>query len=156
MANIHFGNHFEEAIDCNVILTLPVEFKTHKDQVSEVKKELWDIISEKLAAMELKDDTPKGDEPKANTKEVKGKLIFYKPSKNMTQHLKPLYIKVYMEGWAVNRVLINNGTTVNILLISMMRKLSKVDSDLVPMDVYVYGFSRNATRTKGVLPVELR
>lgn len=45
----------------------------------------------------------------------------------------------------MNRALIDNGTIVNILLLSMMRKLSKVDSDLVPTNVSVYSFLKNAT-----------
>lgn len=36
-----------------MILTLLVEFKAQQDQVFEVEKELWDIILEKLAAIEL-------------------------------------------------------------------------------------------------------
>lgn len=66
----------------------------------------------------------------------------------MTQHLKSLYIKVHIEGRPVNKVLIDNGAAVNILLLSIMRKLSKVDSDLVPTDMSICGFLGNATRTK--------
>lgn len=43
----------------------------------------------------------------------------------------------------------------NILLVSMM-KLSKADNDLVPTDVSVCRFSGNATRMRGVLPLELK
>lgn len=61
-----------------------------------------------------------------------------------------------MEGRPVNKVLINNGATVNIFPLSMMKKLSRVNSDLIPMDVSDCGFSANATRTRGILPLELR
>lgn len=67
MANISFGSHPKREIDCNMIFTLPIEFKAHQDQVSEVEKELWDIILEKPVAIELEDNTPKEDECRTNT-----------------------------------------------------------------------------------------
>lgn len=103
----------------------------------------------------MEDNTPKEDECGTNIEENKGKLIFYKPSRNITQHLKPLYIKVHMEGRPVNRVLIDNWVAVNILPLSMMRKILKVNNDLVPIDVSVYGFLGNTTRIKGVFPLML-
>lgn len=37
---IHFGSCPEKVVDCNMILTFPVEFKAQQDQLSEVEKEL--------------------------------------------------------------------------------------------------------------------
>lgn len=146
--NIRFGSHPEKEVDYHMILTLPAEFKAHQDQVFEVEKELWDIISEKSTAIELEENA-------TNIDKSIGKLTFDKPSRNMIQHLKPLYIKVQIEGRPINRVLIDKGAAVNILPLSIMRKLLKVESDLMPIDVFVCGFSGNATRTKGVLLLEL-
>lgn len=61
-----------------------------------------------------------------------------------------------MEGQPVSRVLVDNGATMNILPVSMMKKLSKTNNDLVPMEIFVYGFSGNATRTRGVLSLKLK
>lgn len=44
----------------------------------------------------------------------------------------------------------------NIPPVSMMKKLSKVDNELVPTNISVCGFLGNATRTRGVLSLELR
>lgn len=44
----------------------------------------------------------------------------------------------------------------NILPFSMLRKLSKLDGDLIHTNVSVCELSRNATRTKWVLPIELK
>lgn len=73
----------------------------------------------------------------------------------MTQHLKPLYLKIHIKGQPVNRVLIDNKIIVNILSVFMMKKLSKVNNDLVLINVFVYGFSRNDTRMRRVLPLDL-
>ena len=54
-----------------------------------------------------------------------GKMVFEKLSKQMTQHLKPLYIKAHMNGRHVNKVLVDNGVTVNILPYKMLSKLAK-------------------------------
>jgi hypothetical protein len=79
-----------------------------------------------------------------------GKIIFEKPTLAMCQHLKPLYIKAHMDGRLVNRVLVDNGAAVNILPTSMLRKLLKMENDLIATDVSVSGFAGGVTKTKGV------
>ena len=51
-----------------------------------------------------------------------GKIIFEKPSKRMSQHLKPLFIKVHMDGIPINRVLVDNGAIVNIFALGNVEK----------------------------------
>ena len=74
----------------------------------------------------------------------------------MSQHLKPLYIKAHMDGILVNRVLVDNGATVNILPTFMLRKLFKTESDLIATNISVSGFAGGATKTKGVSPIEVK
>jgi hypothetical protein len=85
-----------------------------------------------------------------------GKIIFEKLTLAMCQHLKPLYIKAHMDGRPVNRVLVDNGAAVNILPTSMLRKLLKTENDLIATDVSVSGFASGATKTKGVIPIEVK
>jgi hypothetical protein len=85
-----------------------------------------------------------------------GKIVFEKPTLAMCQYLKPLYIKAHMDGKPVNRVLVDNGAVVNILPTSMLRKLLKIENDLIAMDVSVSGFVGGATKTKGVIPIEVK
>ena len=85
-----------------------------------------------------------------------GKIIFEKPTLAMCQHLKPLYIKAHVDGRPVNRVLVDNGAAVNILPTSMLRKLLKTENDLIVTDVSVSGFASGATKTKGVIPIEVK
>ena len=74
----------------------------------------------------------------------------------MCQHLKPLYIKAHMDGRPVNRVLVDNGAAVNILPTSMLRKLLKTENDLIATYVSISGFAGGATKTKGVIPIEVK
>jgi hypothetical protein len=85
-----------------------------------------------------------------------GKIVFEKPTLSMCQHLKPLYIKAHMDGRPVNRVLVDNGAAVNILPTSMLRKLFKIESDLIATNVSISGFASGATKTKGVIPIEVK
>jgi hypothetical protein len=85
-----------------------------------------------------------------------GKIIFEKPTLAMCQHLKPLYIKAHMDGRPVNRVLVDNEAAVNILPTSILRKLLKTENDLIVTDVSVSGFASGATKTKGVIPIEVK
>ena len=41
---------------------------------------------------------------------------FEYPSNSMTWHVKPLYIKAFFDGIQLNRVLVDNGVAVNLLL----------------------------------------
>ena len=86
-----------------------------------------------------------------------GKIIFEKPTLAMCQHLKPLYIKAHVDGRPVNRVLVDNGAAVNILPTSMLRKLLKTENGLIATDVSISGFAGGgATKTKGVIPIEVK
>jgi hypothetical protein len=84
------------------------------------------------------------------------KMVFEKPSKQMTQHLKPLYIKAHMNGRLVNKVLVDNGALVNILPYKMLSKLAKTEEDLTPLDMVVNGFTREPTITKGIISIQIK
>ena len=62
----------------------------------------------------------------------------------------------HMDGKPVNRILVDNGVAVNILPTSMLRKLLKTESDLIATDVSVSGFVEGATKTKRVIPIEVK
>ena len=61
-----------------------------------------------------------------------------------------------MDGRPVNRVLVNNGAAVNILPTFMPKKLFKTESDLIATYVSINGFAGGATKTKGVIPIEVK
>ena len=85
-----------------------------------------------------------------------GKIIFEKPSKRMSQHLKPLFIKVHMDEIPINKVLVDNGAVVNILPQGMLKKINKIEADLIRSDVLVSGFPSENTKTRGTILVELK
>jgi hypothetical protein len=83
-------------------------------------------------------------------------MVFEKPSKQITQHLKPLYIKVHMNGRPVNKVLVNNGVAVNILPYKMLNKLAKTEKDLTPSNMTINGFTGEPNITKGIISIQVK
>lgn len=81
---LHFGDCLKRIVDYNMILTLPMELRAQQDQVSKAENELWEIITKKPAAIELKDENSKQVEPGVVMDETPGKLTFNKLSKGMT------------------------------------------------------------------------
>ncbi|GAV68962.1 hypothetical protein CFOL_v3_12465 [Cephalotus follicularis] len=84
------------------------------------------------------------------------KIYFEKPSIQQNKHLKPLYIKAFIDGIPINRILVDNGEAVNILPLNLLQRLGKNESHLQSTDVTVCGFSRKITKSNGVFPVKLR
>lgn len=76
------------------------------------------------------------------------KIVLEKSEEKMIRYLKPLYIKVHMEGQPINKVLVDNGMTINIISVGMMRRLNK-ESDLISTKVIANNFSSGVTVTKG-------
>ena len=131
----------ENQVDCNMVLTIPREFMS-------------------LERLKIKEDEARGASPILLVLEEdepeQGKIVFEKPTKKMTQHLKPLYIKVHIDGGLVNMVLVDNGATINIMYVSMLSKLAKIGKDLTPSDMVVNDFTKEATKTKGIIPIKVK
>ena len=51
------------------------------------------------------------------------KVILEKPSMEMTRHIKPLYVRAHLNGRLVSKVLIDNGSAVNVMPLRMLRAL---------------------------------
>lgn len=60
-----------------------------------------------------------------------------------------------MEGIPVNRILVDNGATVNILPSTMLKKLGKQEHDLLSTELIVTNFTGGVIKVKGILPIDL-
>ena len=49
----------------------------------------------------------------------------------MARHIKPLYVRAYLNGRLVSKVLIDNGTTINLMPLRILRALGRSISDLI-------------------------
>ena len=67
-------------------------------------------------------------------------MQFARPSKDMTQHLKPIYIKALINGRPVNRVFIDGEAMLNVMPIVTLKKLGKGKSNLISTNMKMTNF----------------
>jgi hypothetical protein len=68
-------------------------------------------------------------------------VIFEKPQAKNYKHLKVLYLKGYINGQPINRMLVDTGAAVNIMLYSMLRRLGRSAGDLIKTNVTLSDFN---------------
>ena len=73
----------------------------------------------------------------------------------MTRHIKPLYIRAHLNDRPVSKVLIDNGLVVNVMSLRMLRALEMSISDLIEIEVAMYAFTREVSKTLGILPIDI-
>jgi hypothetical protein len=82
-------------------------------------------------------------------------VIFEKPRERSYRHLKALYLKGYINGQPVSKMLVDTGAAVNIMPYSMLRRLGRSSADLIKTNVTLSDFNGQASEAQGVLNVDL-
>jgi hypothetical protein len=82
-------------------------------------------------------------------------IIFEKPREKNYKHLKAPYLKGYINGHPVNKMLIDTGVEVNIMPYSVLRQLGRSAEDLIKTNVTLSDFSGQALEAQGILNVDL-
>ncbi|XP_075515394.1 uncharacterized protein LOC142550036 [Primulina tabacum] len=144
---------FHITVDCATgVVILPERFKMMEEEDGELmpkesmqKKEHANKLLEGSSRVFIKEDHP--NKPK--------QVILEKPTSAMTKHIRPLYIKAHVNGKPVSKVLIDNGSAVNVLPVRMLRNLGKTKEDLIPTEVSVAAFIGETTKTIGVFPADV-
>ncbi|XP_058211615.1 uncharacterized protein LOC131323791 [Rhododendron vialii] len=83
-------------------------------------------------------------------------VVLRTPDDASIRHLRPLYIKLHMNGQPVSKVLVDNGAVVNILPFRMLKVLNKTNDDLIPTEVIVGNFAGGCSPAKGVISLQLQ
>ena len=78
---------------------------------------------------------------------------FEKPKKYL--HLKALYLKGFVDGKPLTKMLVDGGAVVNLMPYFTFRKLGKTAEDLCQTNMRLTDFSGNVSATKGAVCVEL-
>ena len=79
--------------------------------------------------------------------------IFDKSVKD--RHLKALYVKCFIDGKPMSKMLVDGGASVNLMPYTTFRKLGKGPGDLIETDMMLKDFRGNASKTRGAINVEL-
>jgi hypothetical protein len=82
-------------------------------------------------------------------------VIFEKPQAKNYKHLKALYLKGYINGQPINKMLVDIGAAVNIMPYSMLRHLGRSAGDLIKTNVTLSDFNGQTSEAQGVLSVDL-
>jgi hypothetical protein len=69
--------------------------------------------------------------------------------------LKALYLKGYINGQPVNKMLVDTGAAVNIMPYSVLRRLGRSTGDLIKTNVTLSDFNGQTSEAQGVLSVDL-
>jgi hypothetical protein len=69
--------------------------------------------------------------------------------------MKPLYVKGHLNGVPINRMLVDGGACVNILLHVVFQKLGHKEEELMRTNMILSGFIGTASEAKGVISKEL-
>jgi hypothetical protein len=68
-------------------------------------------------------------------------VIFEKPQEKNYKHLKALYLKGYINGHPVKKMLVDTGVAVNIMPYSVLRRLGHSAEDLIKTNVALSDFN---------------
>ena len=79
--------------------------------------------------------------------------IFDKPVKH--RHLKALYMKGFVDGKPMNKMLVDGGASVILMPYNTFHKLGKGPGDLIETDMMLRDFEGNTSKTRGAMNVEL-
>jgi hypothetical protein len=79
--------------------------------------------------------------------------ILDKLAKN--RHMRPLYLREYVNGKPLTKMLVDGGTAVNVMPYTTFRKLGMGPGDLTPTSMVLNDFAGNPSDTKGFIHVDL-
>ncbi|CAL9011340.1 unnamed protein product [Prunus brigantina] len=139
------------------------------------------ILSEKFWAAEGQESTSEGDvfsqesfecrlaeaeevpeqqasSPRASRtadKSTTDQRCFSKPTKEMANHLRPLFITANFGGVPVPKVMVDGGAAINLLPYRMLSKMGRTEKDLIPTRLTVTNFAGGITKTHGILDVDV-
>ena len=73
--------------------------------------------------------------------------IFDKPVKH--RHLKALYVKDFVDGKPMSKMLVDGGASINLMPYTTFRKLGQGLEDLIETNMMLKNFGGNASKTRG-------
>jgi hypothetical protein len=79
----------------------------------------------------------------------------FKKSENSGAHVKPLFVQGHLDRMPVRHMLVYGSARVNILLLSMFKKLGHIEGDLKCTNLGLSDFAGDPTEAKGIICREL-
>ena len=73
----------------------------------------------------------------------------------ITRHINPLYVRVHLNCRPLSKVLIDNGSMVNVMSLRMLRAMVMGISDIITTKVVVSAFTGEVSKTMRILPIDI-
>ena len=102
-----------------------------------------------------KDEEPEVEEAMAQLNLELVPTTFEKLEDDKRQHLKALFLKGFVDGKPITKMLVDGGAVVNIMPYVMLRKLGKSQDDLTKSDMMLKDFEGVVSPALGALCVDL-
>jgi hypothetical protein len=83
------------------------------------------------------------------------KTTSFERLEKLGHHMKPLFVKGYLEGRPVQRIMVDGGAGVNVMPMVTFEKMDLCESDLMKTNTSLSAFTGEVTDTRGVMSVEL-
>jgi hypothetical protein len=80
--------------------------------------------------------------------------VFQKPER-LGVHMKPLFIRGYLQGKPMQKIMVDSGDDVNVMPLMTFNKMGYRESDLMRTNTSLSVFTGEVTETKGVISAEL-
>ncbi|CAL8992752.1 unnamed protein product, partial [Prunus brigantina] len=143
----------------NMVFILSEKFWAAEGQESTLEGDVFSQESFECRLAEAEETSEQqGDNPKAGrttNKSATEQLCFSKPTKEMANHLRPLFITANFGGVPVPKVMVDGGAAINLLPYRMLSKMGRTEKDLIPTRLTVTNFAGGITKTHGILDVDV-
>lgn len=143
--DFNFGAEDELYVICNKISVLSLEY----DTVTKVTKD------EDWLAKEMDTHKPLCYYVIHGSFINKEKDIFERPNMSMQKHMNSSYIRAEVEGVRVNKVLIDCGACINVMLHSLLKRIIKYDTDLKSNNMILSNFEGKTSKPLGIIQVDV-
>jgi hypothetical protein len=81
-------------------------------------------------------------------------VMFEKPEE-LSQHMKPLYVRGHIDGRPISRMLVDGGVAVNLMPHSVFKKLGREDDELVKTNLTLNDVGDNSMEARDIVSMEL-
>ena len=140
---------FPISLKCSIVSLTLLDFfkpKEIEESLVEVEKE-HSPAQEKHSQSVITIDSTEGS--------MAQKVILEKPTVEMIRHIRPINVREHFNGKPRSKVLVDNGSVVNVMSLRMLRALGRGIGDLIEIEVSVSTFTREISKTLDVLPIDI-
>ncbi|CAL2248040.1 unnamed protein product [Prunus armeniaca] len=143
----------------NMVFIMPEKFRAAEGQKSTLEGDVFSQESFECRLAEA-EEPPKQQTGNHKTEGTTNKLAaeqlcFSKPTKEMANHIRPLFITANFGGVPVPKVMVDGGAAINLLPHRILSKMGRTEKDLISTRLTVTNFAGGITKTHGILDVDV-